>query len=315
MAQLGEMLKQAREERGLSLDEVEKATHIRRQFLEALEENNLKAMPSPVAARGFIRNYADYLGLDPIEALTLFDGKGRVPVKGQRLTPDGIEFMNLSMSSRSAFSWELLIGVALLLVVLGGVGYMAYGNIAQASVTATPTKTPLAAGLTDDSALILPTVTPLPTGTATPIPPTDTPTPVVYAGVQVELVIQQSSWVQILADDVKVFEGILQPGNSESWSGQRRVAIRAGNGGGVEVIVNGVSRGLMGAEGQVVDQIWEKVEDPNAAPPPAVGSPTPPPEASNTPDILQEPPPTPAPTPTPAEGEQPLPLESAPEGN
>lgn len=317
MAQLGDMLKQAREAQGLTLDEAEKATHIRRQYLEALEENKLKAMPSPVATRGFIKNYAHYLGLDPIEALTLYDGKGRVPVKGQRLTPDGIEFMNLSMSSRSAFSWELLIGLALLLVVLGGVGYMAYGNIVQASVTATATKTPLAAGLTEDSALILPTVTPLPTGTATPIPPTDTPTPVIYAGVQVELVIQQSSWVQILADDVKVFEGILQPGDTESWSGERRVAIRAGNGGGVEVIVNGVSRGLMGAEGQVVDQIWEKVDDPNAAPPPAAptGSPTAPPaEATSTPDILQEPPPTPAPTATLAEGEQPLPLESAPQG-
>lgn len=316
LAQLGEFLKGAREKKGLSLDDVEKATHIRRQYLEALEKNNLKAMPSPVTTRGFIKNYADFLGLDPIEALTLYDGKGRVPVKGQRLTPDGIEFMNLSMSSRSAFSWELLIGLALLLVVLGGVGYMAYGNIVQASIIATATKTPLAAGLTEDSALILPTVTPLPTGTATPIPPTDTPTPVVYAGVQVELIIQQSSWVQILADDVKVFEGILQPGDTESWGGERRVAIRAGNGGGVEVIVNGVSRGLMGAEGQVVDQIWEKVDDPNAVPPPApAGSPTVPAEATSTPNILQEPPPTPVPTPTLAEGEQPLPLESAPEGN
>jgi hypothetical protein len=61
---------------------------------------------------------------------------------------------------------------------------------------------------------------------------------------------------------VKVFDGIIQAGETPSWSGERRVAIRAGNGGGVEVVVNGQSRGLMGAEGQVVDQIWEKVDNP-----------------------------------------------------
>lgn len=306
MAQLGEMLKRAREEQGLTLDEAEQTTHIRQNLLEALEENNFKAFPSPVIARGMIRNYAKFLGLNPVEALTLYDGNGIVPVKGQRLTPDGIEFMHLSMSSRSVVNWELIIGVLLLLVALSGVGYLAYGNVVQTSVTATPTKTPLAAGITEDSALVLPTVTPPPTSTPTPIPPTDTPTPVVYSGVMVDLVVTQSSWVQILADDVKVFEGILQPGDRRSWSGERRVAIRAGNGGGVEVLVNGVSRGLMGAEGQVVDQIWEKVDDPAAlTPEPASTT-----DATETPALSEEPVPTATPTPA---GENPQPLESAPQ--
>jgi hypothetical protein len=88
---------------------------------------------------------------------------------------------------------------------------------------------------------------------------------VIYTGVYVQLVMRESSWIQILADDVKVFEGIVQAGETPNWSGERRVAIRAGNGGGVEVVVNGQSRGLMGAEGEIVDQIWEKVESPEAA--------------------------------------------------
>jgi hypothetical protein len=149
---------------------------------------------------------------------------------------------------------------------MGGGGYLGYSYLIYGSslqpdtLIATPTKTPRAEGITEESALLLPTVTSLPTATPTPLPPTDTPTPTVYSGVTVELVLKQASWVQILADDVKIFEGILQPGDRPSWAGQRRVAIRAGNGGGVEVIVNGINRGLMGAEGQVVDQIWEKVE-------------------------------------------------------
>lgn len=263
MTQLGEMLRAAREEKGMTLDEVEQALHIRRHLLEALENNELKKFPSPVVARGLIRNYAKYLDLNPIEALTLYDGNGVVPVKGQRLTPDGIEFMNLSMAPRPLISWDLIIGLLLFLVVLGGGGYLTYTAVIQPSLTPTPTKTPDGSGLAGDLALTLPTPTPRPTDTPTPLPPTDTPTPIVYGGVTVELLIKQPSWIQILVDDVKAFEGVLQSGESRNWTGQRRVAIRAGNAGGVEVIVNGINRGPMGAEGQVVDQIWEKVDDPS----------------------------------------------------
>ncbi len=283
MANLGEMLKTAREAQGLTLEEVEAATHIRQHLLQAMETDNFKQFPSPIVARGLIRNYAKFLKLDPIQALTLYDGNGLIPIKGQRLTADGIEFMNLSMAPRPLLNWDVLIGLFLFVLVVGGAGYLAYGAIIAPGVTPTPTKTPDPKALTDNAALLLPTVTPLPTDTPTPLPPTDTPTPIIYGGVTVELAISQPSWIQILTDDVKVFEGVLQPGEQRSWTGQQRVAIRAGNAGGVEVIVNGLSRGIMGAEGQVVDQIWEKVDNPatltpqpgEAAAPPATGTPTP----------------------------------------
>lgn len=308
MANLGEMLKIAREEQGLTFEEVESAIHIRQHLLQAMEADNFKAFPSPIIARGMIRNYAKFLKLDPIEALTLYDGNGVVPVKGQRLTSDGIEFMNLSMAPRPLVNWDFIIGSILVLLVIGGAGYLAYGVIVPPNVTPTPTKTPDAQALDEDAALLLPTVTPLPTETPTPLPPTDTPTPIIYGGVTVELVIGQPSWVQILADDAKVFEGVLQPGERRNWTGQRRVAIRAGNGGGVEVIVNGISRGLMGAEGQVVDQIWEKVDDPATL--------TPQPDQTDEAGTGESPTSTETPNPdsSSAEGESPLPLESAPEG-
>ncbi len=305
MTKLGEVLKAAREEQGLTLEEVETAIHIRQYLLAALEENNFDLFPSPVITRGLIRNYAKYLNVDPIQALTLYDGNGIVPIKGQRLTPDGIEFMNLSMAPRPLVNWDFVIAGVLFLLVIGGLGYLTYGAVIRPGVTPTPTKTPQARALSEDSALLLPTVTPRPTDTPTPLPPTDTPTPIIYGGVNVELVIQQASWIQILTDDVMVFEGILQPGERRSWIGERRVAIRAGNAGGVEVIVNGISRGLMGAEGQVVDQIWEKVDDPSVLTPQAGQTD----EAGATNSVL----PTETPTPIPTEGEAPLPLESAPE--
>jgi cytoskeletal protein RodZ len=292
---------------------VSKDIRVRKHLLAALEENNFNKFPSPVITRGLIRNYAKYLDLDPIEALTLFDGNGYVPVKGQRLTPNGIEFMNLSMAPRPFITWDVVLGVLLFIVVVGGAAYLAYSTvILPGQVTPTPTKTPAvdgAAPITEDNAaLLLPTVTPTPSSTPTPVPPTQTPTPLVYNAVTVELIITQPSWTQILADDAKVFEGVLQPGDNRIWTGQRRVAVRVGNAGGVEVIVNGQSQGILGGEGEVVDRVYEKVDDPAQL--------TPTPEPTNEVNATSEPTTEPLPpaegADAPGESETPLPLESAP---
>src|SRR5512138_2084136 len=61
---IGQRLKAEREEQRLTLEKVFEATRIRVQYLHALEADDLSVMPSPVQARGYLRNYAEYLGLD-----------------------------------------------------------------------------------------------------------------------------------------------------------------------------------------------------------------------------------------------------------
>ena len=61
---IGQRLKAEREEQRLTLEKVFEATRIRVQYLQALEEDDLSVMPSPVQARGYLRNYAEYLGFD-----------------------------------------------------------------------------------------------------------------------------------------------------------------------------------------------------------------------------------------------------------
>ena len=61
---IGQQLKAEREEKRLTLEKVFEATKIRIQYLQALEADDLSVMPSPVQARGYLRNYAEYLGLD-----------------------------------------------------------------------------------------------------------------------------------------------------------------------------------------------------------------------------------------------------------
>jgi len=66
---LGERLVAAREARGIDLLRAERETKIRRAYLAALERGDFASLPGAVYVRGFLRNYAQYLGLDPDEAI------------------------------------------------------------------------------------------------------------------------------------------------------------------------------------------------------------------------------------------------------
>ena len=62
---IGQQLRRIRESRDISLEQVSSGTRIRLNYLQALESGNLEALPSAVQARGFVRAYASYLGIDP----------------------------------------------------------------------------------------------------------------------------------------------------------------------------------------------------------------------------------------------------------
>lgn len=64
MSTIGEELRHERTRKGLSIKDVEQVTHIRSNYLEALEADNYTAIPGDVYVKGFIRNYANFLNLD-----------------------------------------------------------------------------------------------------------------------------------------------------------------------------------------------------------------------------------------------------------
>lgn len=69
LLQLGSIIKRRREERGLSLKEIENATSIRFSYLQAIEEGHLGKLISPIYAQGFITKYASFLELDADQLL------------------------------------------------------------------------------------------------------------------------------------------------------------------------------------------------------------------------------------------------------
>ena len=61
---IGHLLQHARRKRGVSLEDAEQATRIRKDYLEKLESDDHTTMPEPIYVRGFVKAYANYLGLD-----------------------------------------------------------------------------------------------------------------------------------------------------------------------------------------------------------------------------------------------------------
>jgi cytoskeletal protein RodZ len=75
---LGTLLKRRRTDLGISLKQVAEATKIRIEHLEAIEEGEFDKLPADVYTKGFIRNYSQYLELDPEKALALYRRENRI---------------------------------------------------------------------------------------------------------------------------------------------------------------------------------------------------------------------------------------------
>jgi cytoskeletal protein RodZ len=70
--ELGQLLRKARLEKGISLEDLQEVTKIRKRYLEAIEEGNFKVLPGTFYIRAFIKSYAEAVGLDPNEVLRLY---------------------------------------------------------------------------------------------------------------------------------------------------------------------------------------------------------------------------------------------------
>jgi cytoskeletal protein RodZ len=265
MGQLGELLKETRQNKGVSLEEVEEELKIRNKYLQALEEEDFSIMPPEVYVKGFLRNYAIYLGLDPEEVKALYKEKsvekGRKPVfwaragqiAGEETGPRSFPMdMSLTQSRLLAFPFLVAVLAVLAFSLLGLWAFREYFPLPGESGTepkeATATREPR------------PTFTPTSVVTQTTPTLVGTPTPKIYTGVEVELVMLERAWLQVHVDGEKVFEGVFDEGTKITWNGKERVAVRCNNAGGVEVTLNGQKLGPLGNRGQVVDQEWTTKE-------------------------------------------------------
>jgi cytoskeletal protein RodZ len=299
---LGEWLRERREELDISLEQAEEETRIRARYLEALEAEEFEELPGPVVGRGFLRNYAVYLELDPLEAAERYS-KLVAPPEPESLSVDKptpfttgpfrpVDLHEMT-DVRSNRGWLIALVAVILVIALAVLIWQGYpflsnwfdsraASLGGATATQTPTKAALATATrtkaptatvapptaTATEAALLPitptvgtpTLEPTPTLTFTPSP-SPSPSVVVYTGIFMELVFTDTSWIQVTVDGVRQFQGELEGDTYRSWYGERRIALIIGNAGAVIVTVNGQVIGTLGETGEVVDRVFELVDD------------------------------------------------------
>ncbi len=90
---IGKQLRQARESRNLSLEQVAQATHIRVRYLQALEAEQFELLPSTAQLRGFLRAYAGALKLDPAPLLAALEGEIAPPPQAEAAPKEAVELL------------------------------------------------------------------------------------------------------------------------------------------------------------------------------------------------------------------------------
>ncbi|MCP4423449.1 MAG: helix-turn-helix domain-containing protein [Chloroflexi bacterium] len=88
MDEFGHILREARETKGLTLSDVQDQIRINSRFLDALERGEYDVIPAPAHVRGFLRNYARFLGLDPQPLIARYE---RVLEQGTAVSPDNAQ--------------------------------------------------------------------------------------------------------------------------------------------------------------------------------------------------------------------------------
>lgn len=248
MGELGEMLREARERKGVSLAEVEEETKIRERLIKALEEEDYGILPDRIYTKGLLKNYARYLGLDVGEVMRLFGE--------EEVTPTPIPPASQALASPPFLSPDLIFILVILMAVglVGVWGYHQYLAPVFTSLLATPTVE--ASSPTPEA---IPTRT-LPPSPSPPLAPTFTPTKVVITGLHLEIEILTRTWLEVTVDGEEVFRGLLDAGETESWSASEVIALHVGDAAGVRVVLNGQEIPPLGGAGEVVDVEWRAEE-------------------------------------------------------
>lgn len=235
MEEWGKILKKAREEKNISLEEAEEATKIQRIYLQALEEEDLERLPEKVYTLSFIRTYARFLGLDPEPFVRNI--KERYAQSEPHLKEEAPPQGRVPGTRRWGTVFRPLIIIIIVVFIFVGVGYF-IGFFPLTAKEVSPTPTPYNSGGEE-------------TKTEEPVQEEIVPQKLV-----VELSVPSdpdaSCWVRVSSDGEIVFEGILEAGEKRSFEALQEMEIKMGNAGNMSITVNGKDLGIQGEPGSVV---------------------------------------------------------------
>jgi cytoskeleton protein RodZ len=136
MESIGEKLRLARERNNLTIEQVARETHVAKRFLKGLEEEDFSVFPGETYAMGFLRNYSEYLGLDPEELIGIYRN---IKIQEQPLP------MNELLVSRPRLpSLRVIMIVVAAVLVVAAVGFLVYRAVSHGASSANAAQKPAA---------------------------------------------------------------------------------------------------------------------------------------------------------------------------
>jgi cytoskeleton protein RodZ len=248
MSTLGIRLRELREAKGVSLDDIARSTRVGRRHLEALETDSWAELPAPVFVKGFIRAYCDFLDTSPDEALGLYREASGEPVKPERA-------QNVMRTAPSHGAGPLVVSLVLF-IALGASLFALRGGLKGSQRPAPSSST--ASGSPRGDAATAPASAPAPIAAAPSV--SVQPAPVTSAepkpgGQRLLIRAVEPTWIRVQVDEGQVAEELLQVGAVREWTAVRRFVLTVGNAGGLEVDLNGKRMPALGARGAVIQKL------------------------------------------------------------
>lgn len=274
--EIGAELRTSREGLSLHLDEVERNTHVKAHYLEALEQGAMDKLPSTVQTRGMLSNYASFLDMDVDAILLRF--ADALQARHREMNPklarkEGQPILANMPPLRSFIAGDMIFGIGMAVLL---VGFVIWGINRVVTVQSQREIQPTAPSISDvllaspDASLFTPTATLLPVesfaGEATPT--IIIPTVNINVSVQVNLVAVERTYMRVIVDGENVFEGRVVPGNIYFYEAENQVEILVGSGAAIRIVYNGRDLGLLGGFGEIVSNIYraDEVVTPTALP-------------------------------------------------
>ncbi|MDQ7794808.1 MAG: DUF4115 domain-containing protein [bacterium] len=236
---IGTLLREAREAQGISLEQAQVDTKIRQRYLKALEDGDYRLIPGEAYARGFLRSYAGYLGLDGLELVRRYREEQAPPA--EEAPP-----VRKPAPARSPIR-----PVAALVGCLVLVAAMTYYFGVLPRHERAPEESPPPQ---EDVTPVLPVQPePPPPVVPSPAPPSisreDVEDEVRYRVtgefLQVTLELADACWLGVTVDGRRVMEQTLPVGKVQVFQASREISMRVGRPGSVFLSINGEELGLL----------------------------------------------------------------------
>ncbi len=237
LEELGSRLRQFRTEQSIPLEEVAARTRIQARLLNAIEEGKLDQLPEPVYIKGFIKRFAEALGLNGAEFASTF--------------PTGSSMTFIKPVWRHLPATQLrpvhlyLVYVLLVIGAVNGLSFLVRRSAVQVAYDDYPQRLQELPGPNRSQDMNL-----------QPKSATNKVTEVMKRSqngkpVQVGVTLKAKSWIRVVADGRLEFEGVLPEGTQRTWAAEQKLSVRAGNAGGVLVEFNNETAKEMGAPNEV----------------------------------------------------------------